>query len=115
MAITPDISFIVPAFNAAATLLQTIASLQAQTLTNWQAIIIDDGSTDATPDIARSTRDTRISLISHPNRGLAGARNSGIARAIAPFISFLDADDTISPTFSEKMLAGLGDRDAVAC
>jgi hypothetical protein len=113
----PLVTFIVPAFNAAGTLSDTLASLQAQTTPRWSAIVVDDGSTDGTAQVARGAGDARIGVISQENRGLAGARNTGLKHTPpgAAFVSFLDADDTIAPEFCEVMLAAIGDHDALAC
>ncbi len=92
---TPLVSIIVPAFNAAAFLGETIASVQQQTFTQWELIILDDGSTDATAAIAEQAQknDSRIRLIRQPNAGLSTTRNRGIERSRGELIAFLDADD----------------------
>jgi glycosyltransferase involved in cell wall biosynthesis len=87
-------SLIVPAFNVEATLEQTLHALLAQTYDAFEILIVDDGSTDATPAIAaRFARDPRVRLIRQTNRGLAGARNTGIIAAQGDVIGFCDADD----------------------
>ncbi|ANT62392.1 glucosyl transferase [Salipiger sp. CCB-MM3] len=95
----PTASIIVPAFNAEATLGETLASLRLQTLSDLEIIVVDDGSTDQTPQIAAkiAAADPRVRLIRQANRGLAGARNSGIAAARASYIGFCDADDHWAP------------------
>lgn len=95
----PRATIVVPAFNVAATLPETLTALQAQTLHDIEIVIIDDESTDATPRIAaaHAARDSRIRVIRQANRGLAGARNSGIAAARAAYIGFCDADDLWEP------------------
>jgi len=95
----PMATIVVPAFNVAATLPETLAALQAQTLRDIEIVVIDDESTDSTPQIAAAfaARDSRIRVIRQANRGLAGARNSGIAVARAPYIGFCDADDLWEP------------------
>src|SRR4051812_16283620 len=112
---SPRLSFITPAYNAAPTIPDTLASLRAQTLQDWRAVVVDDGSTDATVSIVRSLADPRIAIISQPNQGLAGARNTGLRHATTPFVSFLDADDTVAPTYAAAMLAAIGDHDIIAC
>src|ERR1043165_5917943 len=109
------LTFIIPAFNAAATITATLDSLRAQTLKDWYAIVIDDGSTDATARTVQSVTDRRIRLITQKNRGLAGARNTGLQYADADHISFLDADDTVCPRFAETMLGAIRGFDIVAC
>lgn len=95
----PAISVIVPVFNAEAYLRQCIESVLAQTFTDWQLIIVDDGSTDGSASIYSRflSVDKRISLISKPNGGLSSARNAGIDAAEGSFLFFLDADDELYP------------------
>lgn len=89
----PLASVIVPAFNAEQTLANTLESLRHQTLGDFEIIVIDDGSTDATASIASAFPDPRIRVFSLPNGGLAAARNRGLERANGRYVSFLDADD----------------------
>jgi glycosyltransferase involved in cell wall biosynthesis len=99
----PTASIVVPAYNAETTLAETLASLQAQTHDDFEIIIVDDGSQDTTPTIARAHQsDPRVRLVQQANRGLAGARNTGIAAACGTFIGFCDADDLWMP---EKLAA----------
>ena len=77
----PYASIVVPAFNAARTLPETLRSLLAQTFTDFEIVVVDDGSTDRTVAVARSFADRRIRIVQQPNRGLPGARNSGIDAA----------------------------------
>ncbi len=105
---TTALDIIVPAFNAAGTLADTLRSALAQTRPDIACVVIDDGSTDATPAIARSFADPRIRVISQQNQGLSSARNRGIAESSSPFLAFLDADDTIEPAFASRMLRGIG-------
>ena len=94
----PTASIIVPAYNAADTLPETLDSLLAQSFRDFEIIIVDDGSTDATADVAYGyTLDPRVSIVSQANRGLAGARNSGIAAARGLYVGFCDADDLWAP------------------
>lgn len=91
-------SIVVPAFNVAATLSQTLNSLLAQTFDDFEIVVVDDGSTDATPKILnRYAVDPRVRVLSQRNRGLAGARNTGIDAARGSFIGFCDADDLWEP------------------
>ncbi len=92
-------SIVVPAFNVSATLAETLTALRAQTYENYEIIVVDDGSSDDTIRIAKSFGgDPRLRIIQQPNRGLAGARNSGIAAAKGDYIGFCDADDLWEPT-----------------
>ena len=100
----PYASIIVPAFNARRTLPATLLSLRAQTFRDVEIIVVDDGSTDDTAHLARRARkrDSRIRLVQQGNRGLAGARNSGIHAATGEVVGFCDADDLWMP---EKLAA----------
>jgi peptidoglycan/xylan/chitin deacetylase (PgdA/CDA1 family)/trans-aconitate methyltransferase len=105
------LSVVIPAHNAAETLAATLDSLLAQTRGDWQAIIVDDGSRDATRQIAeaRAARDKRFSLVATNGapQGVSAARNRGIAAASGRWLMFLDADDTIAPGYVERMVGTL--------
>ncbi|MBY5327895.1 trifunctional glycosyltransferase/class I SAM-dependent methyltransferase/polysaccharide deacetylase [Rhizobium leguminosarum] len=105
IAATPDISFLIPAYNAADTLAECLASLQQQTRSNWQAVVVDDGSTDDTWEVleAIARTDSRILPARQPNAGAAAARNHAARLAAAPLLCMLDADDWLDPTFIESM------------
>lgn len=95
--LTPRASIVVPAYNVAATLGDTLRSLLAQTYAAFEIVVVDDGSCDGTVAMARSFDDARIRIVQQANRGLAGARNSGIAAARGRYIGFCDADDLWRP------------------
>jgi glycosyltransferase involved in cell wall biosynthesis len=103
----PLVSVVVPAFNAAQTLPETLNSVRAQTYQNLDIVIVDDGSTDDTAAIVRNhmTQDPRIRLLSQNNGGVASARNAGIGAAAGDFIAFVDADDLWHPTKIAKQMA----------
>ncbi|MGO7831025.1 glycosyltransferase [Rhizobium johnstonii] len=105
IAATPDISFLIPAYNAADTLAECLASLQQQSRLNWQAVVVDDGSTDRTWEVleAIAKKDSRILPARQPNAGAAAARNHAARLAAAPLLCMLDADDWLDPTFIESM------------
>jgi glycosyltransferase involved in cell wall biosynthesis len=108
----PKVSVIIPAYNAAATLPETLAALRSQTWTDWEAIVVDDGSTDQTGEIALQTADPRIRVLRQTNGGQAIARNCGLAAARGSLIAFLDADDWWTPTALADRVAALGDNPA---
>lgn len=96
-------SIIVPAFNVEDTLRDTIEALLAQTYDLFEIIVVDDGSSDNTPRIAAEfLRNPRVRVIRRPNRGLAGARNTGISIARGSVIGFCDADDIWLPEKLER-------------
>ena len=95
----PRVSVVIPAFNAATTLSETLDSVIAQSFVDWEAVVVDDGSNDDTWEIAqhRSGDDPRIRVLSQENAGVSAARNIGIAAARAPLLVFLDSDDCLAP------------------
>ncbi|MBX2998554.1 MAG: glycosyltransferase [Caldilineaceae bacterium] len=91
------ISVIIPAYNQDAYLGQAIESVLAQEFQEFEVIVVDDGSTDGTKEVAARYGDSRIRYIYQQNKGLSGARNRGIVSAVAPYLLFLDADDYLLP------------------
>lgn len=85
---------VVPAHNAASHLPDALASIQAQTYLALECIVVDDGSTDSTPDVARGFP---VRLIQQRNRGVAAARNAGVRSGAGEYVTFLDADDLWTP------------------
>lgn len=90
---TPAISVVMPVYNVEAYIAQAIQSVLDQSFTDFELIIVDDGGTDNSVSIAQSFDDERIRIIHQANRGLPGARNTGIAHSRAPLIALLDSDD----------------------
>lgn len=88
----PLVSVIIPAYNAAAFLAKTLDSVLAQTYENVETIVVDDGSTDTTPQLLDSYRN-RITILRQTNAGQAAARNNGARSAKGEFLAFLDSDD----------------------
>ncbi len=103
----PTISVIVPAYNAEKTVLETIKSVQQQTFSDFELIVINDGSTDKTLELLNTVNDSRIKVFSYPNGGVSIARNRGITQASGEFIAVLDADDLWTPDKLELQLAAL--------
>ncbi len=110
----PEITFVIPAFNAASTIGDAIRSVLAQTRRDLEVIIIDDGSTDETSIVADSFGDARLSLVRRSNRGVAASRNLGLVMARGEFVCFLDADDALEPQFASVVLDSIGQSDAIA-
>lgn len=105
--IKPLVSILIPTFNSAQFIADTIASVQQQTYSNWEIIVVDDASTDATVDLISKImeKDVRIQLqVLEKNSGTGVARNFGVAKAAGKYISFLDADDLWKPEKLEKQI-----------
>lgn len=105
----PIVTVVVPCYNHAQYLPEAVESVVSQTLTDWEIIIVNDGSPDATSHVTRELIDKypgrRIRLLERKNGGLAQARNAGIRVAAGTYILPLDADDRIEPTMLEKTVA----------
>jgi len=106
------VSAIIPAYNDAATVERTISSVLNQTYSDLEALVVDDGSTDATALLVQrmAKADPRVALLQKENGGLVSARNYGIAHACGEFIAPIDADDIWHPTKTEKQVAVMRDR-----
>jgi GT2 family glycosyltransferase len=113
-----SIGVIVPAYNAERWVLRSLSTLQAQTVSTWQCVVVDDGSTDQTAAMvaAVAATDSRIRLVRQPNQGLAAARNAGLRELgdSVDLLMFLDSDDLLVPDAMELLLDELATRpDAV--
>ena len=100
----PIVSIILCSYNRKHLVRRAIASVFAQTLVDWELVIVDDGSTDGSERFLRAAarRDPRIVFRRHANRGLALSRNAGVAAASGKYITFLDSDDELKPVHLEK-------------
>jgi glycosyltransferase involved in cell wall biosynthesis len=113
----PQVSVVTTFFNEAAFLRDAIASVRAQTLRDWELLLVDDGSTDGSTEIALDATKCdpdRIRYFDHPghsNRGMSASRNVGLREARAPYIALLDGDDVWFPDALEGQLAQLQSRD----
>ncbi len=108
MSARPAVSVVTPVWNAAATLAETVASVQAQSLADWEMLIVDDGSTDGSRALAEAlaARDPRLRLLGGgARRGPAAARNEAIRAARGRRIAFLDADDLWYPGKLARQIA----------
>ena len=104
MKIPANISIILPVYNVEQYLPETIASIQAQTMRNWEAIFIIDGSPDRSEAIIHraAEQDSRIIVLVQENQGTGAARNSGVSHAQGEYLFFLDPDDVIPPNALEE-------------
>ena len=108
------ISVIIAAYNAASTLKRVLDSVRAQTISDLQIIIVDDGSEDETAEMcdAAAEADERIRVIHQPNGGPGTARNTGLDIASGEWITFVDADDYVRPSYFEELLTAAEETDA---
>jgi glycosyltransferase involved in cell wall biosynthesis len=111
----PIVSVIMPAYNVEPYIGDAIRSALAQTYTDFELIVVDDGSKDATAEIVTdlARQDARITLVRQSNRGLAGARNSGLRASRGEFFALLDSDDLWEPEFLAQQVAILRARPDV--
>ena len=107
----PTVSVVVPSFNTASYLGECLDSVLAQTFQDWEAVCIDDGSTDETPDVLAgyAAKDTRIQWLSQSNRGLSATRNRALEIASGTYVLFLDSDDKLAPDALKKLVRKAGD------
>ncbi|MBD2428402.1 glycosyltransferase family 2 protein [Phormidium sp. FACHB-1136] len=106
----PEISVIIPAYNAENTILETVSSVLVQTFLDFELIIINDGSTDNTLKCLEFFNDPRIKIFNYQNGGLATARNRGIEVSQGDFLAFLDADDLWTSDKLELQLKALKEK-----
>ena len=106
---TPKVSIIIPVYNVENYIEECLASVLKQTFKNYEVIIVNDGTTDNSAQIASvfTENDSRFKLVNQENQGLSGARNTGIQEAKGEYIAFLDSDDWIDKNFIEKLLEAI--------
>jgi len=108
------ISVVIPVYNGERTIAETVNSVLEQTFQDFELIVIDDGSHDATTEILAAIDDPRLKVFSYPNAGVAVSRNRGIELASGEFVSFLDADDLWTRDKLEMQLNALRDHPEAA-
>jgi len=112
----PSISVVIPVYNGARFLADALASVAAQTLATLETVVVDDGSTDGSHEVAARFPWARV--LRQANRGVAHARNAGVAATTGALVAFLDADDTWRPGKLERQVAALAaapDRGYALC
>ncbi len=113
------ISIIIPFYNSAKTIEKCLKSVLAQTYTNFEAILVNDGGVDGSLELVKdyAKNDSRIIVLDKPHTGVSDTRNYGIKHAIGDYIQFLDSDDYIEPNMFSRMLeeALKHDADVVVC
>lgn len=113
----PLISVIVPVYNSEKTLNRCIDSIVGQTFTNWELLLIDDGSKDKSSIICDKYKDidSRIRVFHKPNGGVSSARNLGLDNACGKWVTFIDSDDWAFPTLLENYIIGLKNGIDLVC
>lgn len=101
----PTVSIVTPLYNKTAYITETIQSVLWQTYSDWEMLIVDNGSTDGSWEKAQAFEDSRIRLLQSPKQGPGAARNYGLGFAQGEWIQFLDADDLLEPDHLEQQLA----------
>lgn len=102
---SPEVSIIVPVYNVEPYLQECIDSILGQTYTDFELILVDDGSKDRCPEIcdAAAEKDRRIKVIHQTNQGLSAARNAGIEAAAGEWLAFVDSDDILNANYCQKL------------
>ena len=114
----PLVSVIVPAYNAEKTVEKTIRDILTQSFQDFEIILVDDGSIDNTPGICDKlvVSESRIRVIHQANGGLSNARNNGVIKAIGKYVTFIDSDDRIEPTYLEYLVRAITEEKAdISC
>lgn len=114
------VSVVMPCYNAAGSVGRAVESIRAQTLADWELVVVDDGSVDESAEVAEAAAagDARVRVLRRPHEGVVGASNFGFTQAGGALIARMDADDVSLPQRLEKqadLLAGRRDLDAVSC
>ncbi len=101
-------SVVIPAYNAAPYIARAVESVRSQSRSPWELVVIDDASTDGTPEVVRALDEPRLTLlVQEENHGVSAARNRGLAAASGELVLFLDADDWLMPDALERLTAAL--------
>lgn len=113
----PLVSIVMPCYQSGRTLARTVKSIQAQTMTDWELIAVDDGSADDTLSVlhALAQTESRMRVIHQPNGGVSSARNAGMEAAHGEWLSFIDADDWLLPGALEHLLGMADDAADIVC
>ena len=109
------ISIIIPVYNTAQYLDQCLESVLVQSYTDWECIVVDDGSTDNSGEICDKwgKRDSRFVILHQKNQGVSAARNKGLERCKGEYICFIDSDDWVEPTYLSHLYDGMKNNEGV--
>lgn len=107
MMVNPLVTIIMPAYNAERTISCAINSVLKQDYSNIELIVVNDGSTDNTKSVCSQFSDKRIKVVTQENKGLSGARNTGLSNSNGEYVTFVDSDDWIEDNFISQLLDGL--------
>src|SRR5713226_4493070 len=100
----PQISIVIPTYNGSRFIQSALTTVLSQTFSDWELIVVDDGSADGTPDLINEyASEPRITILRLDHQGLARARNRGLAVAQGDYVAFLDVDDQWRPTYLAQM------------
>ena len=108
----PLVTIIMPSYNAQNTISKAIHSVVEQDYYHIELIVVNDGSIDNTEKIAKSIKDDRIIVINQKNKGLSGARNTGLSSAKGDFVTFVDSDDWVDNDFVSSLLNSIFENHA---
>jgi len=109
----PRVSVVIPTYNRAHLVAEAIESVLTQSFTDFELIVVDDGSTDQTEEVLRAITDPRLKYLEQPNQGASAARNTGIRAATGEYTAFLDSDDLFLPKKLSLQVALIADNPAV--
>ena len=103
----PQVSIIIPVYNMQDELPKCLESVVCQTFTDYEVLVINDGSTDNTAQIIQNFKEQHphFMCLTRPNQGVAGARNAGLLRAEGTYVCFSDGDDFLEPHFLQRMVS----------
>lgn len=105
----PEVSVIIPLYNKRPYIQRALDSVLRQTYGDFEVVVVDDGSTDAGPELVQAYRDTRLRMVRQANAGPGSARNRGLAESVAPYVAFLDADDEWMSEYLERTVQVLNE------
>lgn len=109
----PKVTVVVPAYNVSTTISETLRSIFNQTFSDFEIIVVDDGSTDGTSSLLKQIKHPALRVVRQVNRGLAGARNTGLSLAAGQYVAFCDSDDLWEPEKLELHVRHLDERSDV--